>query len=85
MVTPASDMATDISTHALREEGDGNAPGAPRRGKISTHALREEGDQYGLGTAALETLFLPTPSVRRATGAYSGRIITAPNFYPRPP
>ena len=34
-----------ISTHALREEGDGQVQrGQPGRKKISTHALREEGD-----------------------------------------
>ena len=51
-----------ISTHALREEGDGQAQrGQPGRKKISTHALREEGDpphapklcQVGISTHAL--------------------------------
>ena len=37
----------NISTHALREEGDGKHTGAFDGGaKISTHALREEGDEY---------------------------------------
>ena len=34
----------DISTHALREEGDGLAHDDPIHIGISTHALREEGD-----------------------------------------
>ena len=34
-----------ISTHALREEGDGITYTVPNcTGEISTHALREEGD-----------------------------------------
>ena len=36
-----------ISTHALREEGDGTVGGKFFASKkISTHALREEGDRY---------------------------------------
>ena len=36
---------TDISIHALREEGDVAAvAGIPRQVCISIHALREEGD-----------------------------------------
>ena len=34
----------DISTHALREEGDNSAPNVLTCCVISTHALREEGD-----------------------------------------
>ena len=62
-----------ISTHALREEGD------PRRCnkvigqvRISTHALREEGDRGTAIRASANTLFLPTPSARRATAKPSG-------------
>ena len=36
----------DISTHALREEGDQGTNTAKHTEKISTHALREEGDPY---------------------------------------
>ena len=35
--------------------------------KISTHALREEGDRAFQATERRAALFLPTPSVRRAT------------------
>ena len=56
-----------ISTHALREEGDGPA-GRRRRGiPISTHALREEGDDILEDYVQEAGQFLPTPSARRAT------------------
>ena len=44
--TPTSSLsASAISTHALREEGDGHAGlRYAQRHPISTHALREEGD-----------------------------------------
>ena len=35
---------TDISIHALREEGDWLSSLSARRWRISIHALREEGD-----------------------------------------
>ena len=42
-----------ISTHALREEGDGKAMyHYYNPNPISTHALREEGDRFGAGEAA---------------------------------
>ena len=47
-----------ISIHALREEGDQT---------ISIHALREEGDTMEGYLKAKESLFLSTPSARRAT------------------
>ena len=74
-----------ISTHALREEGDGKTlcrllvasyfyPRPPRGG-------RREAD---LHTTAV-TPFLPTPSARRATQAASAWLHPWPDFYPRPP
>ena len=68
MVAPASDMAMDISTHALREEGDGCVflLGALIC-EISTHALREESHRPPSGMDTVGTVFLPTPSARRAT------------------
>ena len=52
---------------------------------ISIHALREEGDEEGLGDIIVESVFLSTPSARRATPrpAYQG--IQGVHFYPRPP
>ena len=39
-----SNKQTEISIHALREEGDARIRAAKRRRMISIHALREEGD-----------------------------------------
>ena len=36
-------------------------------GKISIHALREEGDFWALSTSSPRSVFLSTPSARRAT------------------
>ena len=58
-----------ISIHALREEGDAYFRLANYHlAQISIHALREEGDCGTGGTAPTITLFLSTPSARRATG-----------------
>ena len=57
-----------ISIHALREEGDeirGNFRVVVRL--ISIHALREEGDVLVFGLPCCTTIFLSTPSARRAT------------------
>ena len=78
-----------ISIHALREEGDGAVGTAALRRGISIHALREEGDgarfsistssvnfyprpprggrHFTKGTVIITSLFLSTPSARRAT------------------
>ena len=65
-----------ISIHALREEGDvDNAPGADSA-SISIHALREEGDDSQNSTNATVTLFLSTPSARRATRGQQVRGVT---------
>ena len=58
----------DISTHALREEGDGREDGRMTIiQRISTHALREEGDNRSPFVPCSRMIFLPTPSARRAT------------------
>ena len=60
--------ALEISTHALREEGDLQGPARRvQRAPISTHALREEGDVDSCVTMGDLNGFLPTPSARRAT------------------
>ena len=61
-----------ISIHALREEGD--LVGALERvyGGISIHALREEGDQGNTAALSVTTIFLSTPSARRATYSMDG-------------
>ena len=57
-----------ISIHALREEGDGVIDGNNAVSyEISIHALREEGDCMMRCIRWNWTLFLSTPSARRAT------------------
>ena len=58
-----------ISIHALREEGDLRRKNTPVGGLISIHALREEGDEPFIVQITANSLFLSTPSARRATGA----------------
>ena len=59
-------MVAEISTHALREEGDFCESVAELLMQISTHALREEGDPPRRPPTA-DAQFLPTPPARRAT------------------
>ena len=56
-----------ISIHALREEGDQKGHTERRRQAISIHALREEGDIPESYTELDGSVFLSTPSARRAT------------------
>ena len=60
-------MHCAISIHALREEGDDNAPTNTKQGNISIHALREEGDPVIFLKEKEISIFLSTPSARRAT------------------
>ena len=61
-------QTTEISIHALREEGDMEHGGQrPAGAPISIHALREEGDPYLAAPAAAAIEFQSTPSARRAT------------------
>ena len=57
-----------ISIHALREEGDiARAQTGVVEEMISIHALREEGDRWMFRPFLKSTIFLSTPSARRAT------------------
>ena len=56
-----------ISIHALREEGDLCQRHLPGLEPISIHALREEGDRRSPQQPPNRSLFLSTPSARRAT------------------
>ena len=57
-----------ISIHALREEGDERMDElSTHPNYISIHALREEGDARSASTVSGASLFLSTPSARRAT------------------
>ena len=60
-------------------------PVALEAGHISIHALHEEGDDSGLSYSAMISLFLSTPSTRRATTGMLNMSSSAQNFYPRPP
>ena len=57
----------EISIHALREEGDSRLPRARHLLTISIHALREEGDVCDCWSEKGASIFLSTPSARRAT------------------
>ena len=74
-----------ISIHALREEGDRHHQRIQDARLISIHALREEGDVYLSCLFHRPSLFLSTPSARRATCTVRSRVHTLRNFYPRPP
>ena len=74
-----------ISIHALREEGDCPVWQDGRADPISIHALREEGDAASAVTTRPTTIFLSTPSARRATPAGRAGGKMGKNFYPRPP
>ena len=52
---------------------------------ISIHALREEGDISTISSYAQYTLFLSTPSARRATWKSCKKSAPTLDFYPRPP
>ena len=60
-------MILEISIHALREEGDAVTSTYPLVLHISIHALREEGDDMVMVAICLPSVFLSTPSARRAT------------------
>ena len=56
-----------ISIHALCEEGDPLLVAAQHDGVISIHALCEEGDRFIIASTVSLSIFLSTPSARRAT------------------
>ena len=60
-------LLSEISIHALREEGDRVFLLCQQLCEISIHALREEGDFWALSTSSPRSVFLSTPSARRAT------------------
>ena len=74
-----------ISTHALREEGDGRTHDRTRRHRISTHALREEGDSCLATGLKRVPNFYPRPP--RGGRPFSPPAAPVPHrdFYPRPP
>ena len=55
------------------------------KSRISIHALRAEGDPNFAVSLFTNSIFLSTPSVRRATQSIITHSIIALYFYPRPP
>ena len=75
-----------ISIHALRVEGDGNAEDKRvAQLLISIHALRVEGDCTHLRWMPRNARFLSTPSGWRATLVPRADRRRRGHFYPRPP
>ena len=65
-----------ISIHALREEGDAHLFSfCLGNWCISIHALREEGDWRPGDVGGDKSVFLSTPSARRATQALYFKIV----------
>ena len=67
MLRDTFDYDISISIHALREEGDSRQNHKSAKLRISIHALREEGDLKTCSIGRPSSLFLSTPSARRAT------------------
>ena len=70
MVRSYAPFSSQISIHALREEGDLDQQQKRKSQSISIHALREEGDLYIDPTFEDNYKFLSTPSARRATPSH---------------
>ena len=79
-------MRTNISIHALREEGDrGLYQALPGGTEISIHALREEGDSSQHSHAYLcYNYFYPRPP-RGGRHPHTAGADRKDDFYPRPP
>ena len=56
-----------------------------RKNYISIHALREEGDWIFHSASTCSSVFLSTPSARRATAQVTAQLSGFNDFYPRPP
>ena len=85
MVEDLPEEWTDISIHALREEGDGRlAHPAQGNHRISIHALREEGDLAGADLPPPNQNFYPRPP-RGGRHNAEVRQWQLFYFYPRPP
>ena len=77
--------AIQISIHALREEGD-RCPVVAIRCSIDFYPRPPRGGRPAARSCLpLTTIFLSTPSARRATRVPCGIMATVFYFYPRPP
>ena len=84
-MTVGVDTRDEISTHALREEGDGWGYDQIKSFIISTHALREEGDGKPLLHGCIPGL-ISTHALREEGDTILLTTVSLPkHFYPRPP
>ena len=74
-----------ISIHALREEGDCRWSRSPSTPTDFYPRPPRGGRPLSAGRSIRPSLFLSTPSARRATSLFPGSRPAAGNFYPRPP
>ena len=70
-----------ISIHALREEGDSWISQNEDWLQISIHALREEGDAFLIASRMRSSVFLSTPSARRATAKTETKSLFSNKLY----
>ena len=74
-----------ISIHALREEGDQDPDYQKLHPKHFYPRPPRGGRQPSNCSNSSLSLFLSTPSARRATSCHEVTVSTSMNFYPRPP
>ena len=78
-------QSKEISIHALREEGDSIYPGKKSRRSDFYPRPPRGGRLWALSTSSPRSVFLSTPSARRATAIRWSRRTPRSYFYPRPP
>ena len=77
--------AHEISIHALREEGDRSA-GCRSTADYHFYPRPPRGGRPANSSGVMSSsLFLSTPSARRATRAWPFDMVVLDDFYPRPP
>ena len=77
---------TNISIHALREEGDPSPKTRSSKTWANFYPRPPRGGRQGCKSAEeYRMTFLSTPSARRATKQQAGNNNLTINFYPRPP
>ena len=82
---PKIKINTNISIHALREEGDMGQIQIAQAVPISIHALREEGDQPNAHDTLWAANFYPRPPRGGRRSCSDRRSSKNRYFYPRPP
>ena len=84
MALPSSSYSVGISIHALCEEGDSVQPGPAAQCRYFYPRPLRGGRRFVFGLRVTPTLFLSTPSARRATCPSWAAGRAPKNFYPRP-